>query len=71
MPMLPWILLAALCAVANAHTVISYPGWRGNNLKTNETYPYGMQFTFPCEYLDFLWSTETFLLVMGSNPSLA
>ncbi|EGY19664.1 hypothetical protein VD0002_g3967 [Verticillium dahliae] len=37
-----------LVAAAAAHIVISYPGWRGNNLITNETFPYGMQWTFPC-----------------------
>ncbi|KAM0626316.1 hypothetical protein ACHAPW_008353 [Verticillium nonalfalfae] len=37
-----------LAATAAAHIVISYPGWRGNNLITNETFPYGMQWTFPC-----------------------
>ncbi|KAK1574386.1 uncharacterized protein LY79DRAFT_523993 [Colletotrichum navitas] len=37
-----------LAATASAHIVISYPGWRGNNLITNETFPYGMQWTYPC-----------------------
>ena len=34
-------LLAALswAAAATAHTVITYPGWRGNNLHTNGTLP--------------------------------
>lgn len=34
-------LLAALswCAIASAHTIITYPGWRGNNLHTNGTLP--------------------------------
>ena len=34
-------LLAALVwsAIATAHTVITYPGWRGNNLHTNGTLP--------------------------------
>lgn len=26
-------------AIARAHTVITYPGWRGNNLHTNGTLP--------------------------------
>ncbi|KAG8525878.1 uncharacterized protein KY384_000638 [Bacidia gigantensis] len=44
------------------HTVITYPGWRGDNLQTNgtipdenglgvgrdNTYPYGMQWIYPC-----------------------
>ncbi|KAK1999471.1 hypothetical protein LX36DRAFT_710073 [Colletotrichum falcatum] len=37
-----------LAATASAHIVISYPGWRGNNLITNETFPYGMQWNYPC-----------------------
>lgn len=34
-------LLAVLttAAIAQAHTVITYPGWRGNNLHTNGTLP--------------------------------
>ncbi|KAH6628152.1 hypothetical protein F5144DRAFT_515246 [Chaetomium tenue] len=35
-------------ALASAHTIITYPGWRGNNLITNETFPYGMQWMYPC-----------------------
>lgn len=38
-----------MAAVASAHIIISYPGWRGNNLITNETHPYGMQWEFPCK----------------------
>ncbi|EXF75624.1 hypothetical protein CFIO01_10386 [Colletotrichum fioriniae PJ7] len=37
-----------LVATASAHIVISYPGWRGNNLITNDTFPYGMQWNYPC-----------------------
>lgn len=37
-----------LAAVVSAHSVITYPGWRGNNLITNETFPYGMQWMYPC-----------------------
>ncbi|KAK4135831.1 hypothetical protein BT67DRAFT_376679 [Trichocladium antarcticum] len=47
--MLPSTLVAiASAAVASAHTVISYPGWRGNNLVTNSTFPFGMQWMYPC-----------------------
>ena len=50
--MLSSILSAlVLAATASAHIVISYPGWRGNNLITNATFPYGMQWTFPCKHL--------------------
>lgn len=31
-----------------AHTVLTYPGWRGNNLHDNVTFPYGMQWMYPC-----------------------
>ncbi|KAH6608801.1 hypothetical protein Trco_002147 [Trichoderma cornu-damae] len=46
-------MLAAMCLLALpllswAHTVIVYPGWRGNNLVTNDTFPYGMQWMYPC-----------------------
>jgi len=33
---------------ADAHTVLTYPGWRGDNLVTNDTFPYGMQWMYPC-----------------------
>ncbi|KAF7538112.1 hypothetical protein G7Z17_g12701 [Cylindrodendrum hubeiense] len=42
------LLTFVLAAVASAHIVITYPGWRGNNLITNETFPYGMQWMYPC-----------------------
>jgi len=42
------LLCVASAALASAHTVITYPGWRGNNLVTNETFPYGMQWMYPC-----------------------
>ncbi|KAL2024266.1 hypothetical protein VTK56DRAFT_9422 [Thermocarpiscus australiensis] len=50
-------------ALASAHTVITYPGWRGNNLITNETFPYGMQWIYPCGGMEVTqnrtyWSTE-------------
>ncbi|KAH8648466.1 hypothetical protein BX600DRAFT_502882 [Xylariales sp. PMI_506] len=38
----------ATAALASAHSVITYPGWRGDNLITNETFPYGMQWMYPC-----------------------
>jgi hypothetical protein len=47
------LLAVALATVASAHIVISYPGWRGNNLITNDTFPYGMQWMFPCGGLDY------------------
>ncbi|RCI15851.1 hypothetical protein L249_1702 [Ophiocordyceps polyrhachis-furcata BCC 54312] len=40
------VALAAI--VASAHSVITYPGWRGNNLITNSSFPYGMQWMYPC-----------------------
>ncbi|KUJ07767.1 uncharacterized protein LY89DRAFT_742540 [Mollisia scopiformis] len=42
-------LFATIWAVSTAaHTVITYPGWRGNNLVLNETFLYGMQWSYPC-----------------------
>src|SRR4051812_31099696 len=29
-------------------SIHSYPGWRGNNLILNETFPFGMQWMYPC-----------------------
>jgi len=43
------LLCVASAALASAHTIITYPGWRGNNLITNETFPYGMQWMYPCK----------------------
>ncbi|KKK16900.1 hypothetical protein P175DRAFT_0426223 [Aspergillus ochraceoroseus IBT 24754] len=63
-----WLTSALLCVgLVNAHTVIVYPGYRGNNLHTNGSvegtdglgvafnenndtysYPYGMQWIYPC-----------------------
>ena len=56
--------LLSFLSLVSAHTVITYPGWRGNNLHTygnvtdpgvdglgagpNGTYPYGMQWIYPC-----------------------
>ncbi|KAL2268815.1 hypothetical protein VTJ83DRAFT_3661 [Remersonia thermophila] len=42
------LLAVASAALASAHIVITYPGWRGNNLVTNKTFPYGMQWMYPC-----------------------
>jgi len=44
------LLLACVAAVGlvQAHTVLTYPGWRGDNLVTNDTFPYGMQWMYPC-----------------------
>lgn len=40
------LLLAA--TLASGHILITYPGSRGNNFITNETFPYGMQWSYPC-----------------------
>jgi len=42
------ILALATSTLVQAHTVITYPGWRGDNLITNDTFPYGMQWMYPC-----------------------
>ncbi|OBT75568.1 hypothetical protein VF21_05857 [Pseudogymnoascus sp. 05NY08] len=41
-------VLAICLSLVDGHTVISYPGWRGDNLITNETFPFGMQWMYPC-----------------------
>ncbi len=41
-------LFATLSSLAQGHTVITYPGWRGNNLILNETFPFGMGWVYPC-----------------------
>jgi hypothetical protein len=67
------LIAAAAAELATAHTVITYPLWRGNNLISSgstppsmsptsvgvdfnnvngtiqPTFPWGMQYTFPCE----------------------
>ncbi|KAL8958337.1 MAG: hypothetical protein Q9183_005857 [Haloplaca sp. 2 TL-2023] len=54
--------LSSLFSLVSSHTVITYPGWRGNNLHSpgdiaeqnglgageNNSYPYGMQWIYPC-----------------------
>ncbi|KAL3422681.1 hypothetical protein PVAG01_06837 [Phlyctema vagabunda] len=43
------VAVSLLCAtLVQAHTVITYPGWRGDNLITNASWPYGMQWSYPC-----------------------
>ncbi|KAF7955107.1 uncharacterized protein EAE97_000366 [Botrytis byssoidea] len=42
------LLAITTSVLVQAHTVITYPGWRGDNLITNETFPYGMQWMYPC-----------------------
>src|SRR5271156_2942287 len=56
--MFPQILsLIALCtSLVSAHTIMTYPGWRGDNLVTNDTFPYGMQWMYPCEYTSLVIS---------------
>lgn len=45
----PILALLSAATLASAHTVITYPGWRGDNLVTNDTFPYGMQWMYPCK----------------------
>lgn len=49
------IILSTLTA---AHTIITYPGWRGDNLITNDEFPYGMQWMYPCELSSILFSLK-------------
>ena len=57
-------LLNLLSTLVSSHTVITYPGWRGNNFYTNgsiegdsglgvgsnNSYPFGMQWIYPCKF---------------------
>ncbi|KAL2260668.1 hypothetical protein VTK26DRAFT_5253 [Humicola hyalothermophila] len=57
------ILVLTSAVLASAHIMITYPGWRGNNLITNTTFPYGMQWVYPCGGLEATtnrsyWSTK-------------
>jgi hypothetical protein len=38
----------AAASTVNAHAVITYPPWRGNNLLANASFPFGMARTYPC-----------------------
>lgn len=52
--------LTSILTLVNSHTVIVYPGWRGDNLIANCTvgvddystgcFPYGMQWMYPCKF---------------------
>ena len=56
------IVFAFFLSLVSSHTVITYPGIRADNLKTNgsiadnnglgggenNVYPYGMQWSYPC-----------------------
>jgi hypothetical protein len=49
-------LILAIASLAEAHIVFTYPGTRGNNLITNETFPYAMQWNYPCSSLPTKYS---------------
>lgn len=42
----------AAASLARAHTVITYPGWRGNNLHTNGTLPEANPDTIGVDFYD-------------------
>lgn len=41
-------VLAIMAVAVRGHTVITYPGWRGNNLIVNSSFPFGMGWSYPC-----------------------
>jgi len=51
-------VLSAFVWIAPAHTILTYPGWRGDNLLssgiagvddyTTGNFPYGRQWMYPC-----------------------
>ncbi|TLD33085.1 hypothetical protein PspLS_01128 [Pyricularia sp. CBS 133598] len=42
------VVSLAWTSATTAHHVITYPGTRGNNLLSNVTFPFGMQWSYPC-----------------------
>ncbi|EFX05173.1 hypothetical protein CMQ_1809 [Grosmannia clavigera kw1407] len=63
------LLVAVLgAALVSAHTIIVYPGWRGDNLVTNATFPYGMQWMYPCGGMK-LTTNRTFWPIGGGAVS--
>lgn len=83
------LVLAAIVGVSRAHTVITYPGWRGNNLHTNGTlpqddpntvginfendtlsFPYGMQWMYPCKSLSWADSIPWLTNAIGGGMPL-
>jgi hypothetical protein len=48
------VIVAGYGIAAEAHTVVIYPGWRGDNLKITEDFPFGMQWAYPCQYSSYL-----------------
>src|SRR5690349_832118 len=47
---LPSFLVAFLAAAiqVQGHAVLTYPAWRGNNLISNASFPFGMARNYPC-----------------------
>ena len=56
------LFLSTYTSLITAHTIITYPGYRGNNLlssgtpastnglgEANGSFPYGMQWMYPCK----------------------
>ncbi|KAH6617634.1 hypothetical protein F5144DRAFT_596597 [Chaetomium tenue] len=41
-------LCLQLAGLTQGHVVITYPGWRGNNLGRTDEFPFGMQWMYPC-----------------------
>lgn len=75
------MLLLLLCIdflalLVSSHTIITYPGWRGDNLLTNgtigvddygdHTFPYGMQWAYPCTLPILCGKSENHAMKMTS-----
>ena len=52
------LLVLVGSALVSAEVILTYPGWRGNNLITNATFPFGMQPMFPCESCRSVLATD-------------
>lgn len=53
------LLSLAFAGIAYSHIVITYPGWRGDNLRDNDDFPFGMQWEYPCKLRTVLFSVAT------------
>ena len=65
-------IFTALVAAATvqAHILISYPGSRGNNLITNSSHPYGMQWEYPCTFPPATSTTHSPMWPQPRSPCL-
>lgn len=66
------LAMVSFASLVSSHLVLTYPGWRGDNLLSNgsieessglgvgpnNSYPFGMQWIYPCESSDLVLITH-------------